>query len=161
MTNEIIIQEAQSEHFEASGDIAIKAWTPIREEFKKLLSEEIYTPFFENWQEAKRNEIIRGLRDGKGFVAVVGGKVVGFVYYFADNNTKIGTIGGLAVDESAKGKGIGKMLCNHAISKMREDGMLHATVTTGGDDAHAPARKTYEGVGFEKYLPSVKYYMTL
>lgn len=161
MTNEITIQEAKSEHFEASGDIAIKAWTPIREEFKKLLSEEIYVPFFENWQKAKRNEIIRGLRDGNGYVAIVNSKVVGFVYYFADNSTKIGTIGGLAVDESAKGKGIGKTLCNHALDQMRKNGMLNATVTTGGDDAHAPARKTYESVGFEKFLPSVKYYMSL
>ena len=161
MANEITILKAEAEHFDVAGEIAIKAWTPIREEFKKLLTEEIYTPFFDNWQTAKRNEIIRGLRDGNGFVAIIDGEVVGFVYYFADNGTKIGTIGGLAVDESAKGMGIGKMLCRHAIAEMKKDGMLHAAVTTGGDDAHAPARRTYEGVGFEKYLPSVKYYMNL
>ena len=161
MADKITIMKAEEKHFDVAGDIAIKAWTPIREEFKRLLSEEIYTPFFENWQVAKRNEIIRGLQNGNGFVAIIDGKVVGFVYYFADHGTKIGTIGGLAVDESAKGKGIGKILCAHALDEMRKEGLLHATVTTGGDNAHAPARRTYESVGFEKYLPSVKYYMNL
>ena len=161
MSDKIIITKAKNEHFDAACEIAIKAWTPIREEFKRLLSEEIYMPFFDNWQQAKRKDITDGLQNGNGFVAIVDDKVVGFIYYFADTNTKIGTIGGLAVDDSAKGKGIGKKLCNHAISQMRSDGLLHATVATGGDDAHAPARYTYESAGFEKSLPSVKYYMNL
>lgn len=39
------------------------------------------------------------------------------------------------------------------------EGMKYATVSTGLDDGHAPARRAYEKMGFSKNLPSVKYYM--
>ena len=158
---DITIVPATDEHYELAKDISVKAWTPIRQEFKKLLGEDIYKPFFENWQEAKRRDIENGLKTGCGYIALMSGKTVGFVYYFTDDNTKTGEIAALAVDPEVKGHGIGNKLCEYALAKMRECGMLHAVVTTGGDDSHAPARRTYEKNGFQKFLPSVKYFMNL
>ena len=40
-------------------------------------------------------------------------------------------------------------------------GALAVRVTTGADDAHAPARRAYEKAGFEKSLSSVTYYKKL
>jgi hypothetical protein len=42
-----------------------------------------------------------------------------------------------------------------AIAQMKEAGMRVATVGTGGDPSHAPARRAYEKVGFAVQIPSV------
>ena len=47
------------------------------------------------------------------------------------------------------------------LERMREQGMLLATVGTGGDPSHAPARRAYEKVGFGPALPSVWLYRRL
>ena len=44
---------------------------------------------------------------------------------------------------------------------MREAGVRVATVGTGGDAAHAPARRAYEKAGFGPYLPSIYMYKAL
>ena len=50
---------------------------------------------------------------------------------------------------------------NHvALRLMRNAGMTLATVATGGDPAHAPARRSYEKAGFVA-LPLVRYYKAL
>ena len=161
MDRKITIVDVKKEYIEKAGDIAIKAWTPIREEFRRILGDELYEPFFNNWQEPKRRSITSSLEKARGFIALVDGVVAGFIFYTKDEASKTAQIGGMAVDSDFKGLGLGKKLCNHALEQMRLDGMLYATVTTGLDDAHAPARHTYESVGFEKNLPSVKYYMNL
>lgn len=161
MDNKITIVPAKEEHLEIAGDIAVKAWTPIREEFKRLLGEEVYTPFFENWQTSKRNGVINNLKSGRGYVALVDNHVAGFVSYSVDMDKKTGEILANAVDSQFSGMGIGTMMYCFVLDKMRQEGMLHATVLTGGDDAHAPARHSYEKAGFEKFLPSVRYYMNL
>jgi hypothetical protein len=42
-----------------------------------------------------------------------------------------------------------------ALSRMREVGMRAATVSTGADASHAPARRAYEKAGFAAHIPSV------
>jgi hypothetical protein len=37
---------------------------------------------------------------------------------------------------------------------MKEAGMQVATVSTGGDPSHAPARRAYEKAGFTASIPS-------
>ena len=45
--------------------------------------------------------------------------------------------------------------------KIKNEGMIYATVSTGLDDAHAPARRAYEKAGFDKALENVRYYKEL
>ena len=158
MNKEIVIVAAREEHFEIAGDIAIKAWTPIHEEYKRLLGEEIHKTFFDDWRDKKKNSIINNLKTQRGYVALVDNVVAGFISYRVNENTKTGEIMGNAVDDKFRGMGIGTMMYEFVIDKMRQEGMVGVAVTTGGDDAHAPARRSYEKAGFEKFLPSVKYY---
>jgi hypothetical protein len=44
---------------------------------------------------------------------------------------------------------------------MKEFGMALATVGTGADPSHAPARRAYEKAGFGAALPSVSLYRLL
>jgi GNAT superfamily N-acetyltransferase len=56
--------------------------------------------------------------------------------------------------------GIGTALNEYAIDKMREAGMRLAVVETGGDESHAPARRSYEKAGYTG-LPLVRTYQKL
>jgi len=158
VNKEIVIVAAREEHFEIAGDMAIKAWTPIHEEYKRLLGEEIHKTFFDDWRDKKKNSVINSLASPRGYVALVDDVVAGFISYRVDENAKTGEIIGNAVDDKFRGMGIGTMMYEFVMDKMREEGMAAVVVTTGGDDAHAPARRAYEKAGFEKFLPSVKYY---
>ena len=98
---------------------------------------------------------------GRGYVALLDGKVVGYISYHIHEETKTGEIVGNAVSAEARGMGIGPKMYQFVLDKMREEGMIFARVHTGLDDGHAPARRAYEKAGFEKNLPSVDYFMKL
>ena len=53
------------------------------------------------------------------------------------------------------GQGFGTEMYKFAIEIMKESGMQVATVGTGGDISHAPARRAYEKSGFSVQIPSV------
>ena len=78
-----------------------------------------------------------------------------------NHETKIGDIHFLAVHPEYQNNGIGKRMNDFVLQKMTEAGMLVVTVGTGGDDSHAPARRTYETAGFSAALPTVHYFKKL
>ncbi len=161
MDKEIKIVPAKAEHLDAAGDISVAAWTPIREVFRECLGDEIYESQFTGWQKAKRDGVINMLQQGRGYVALLDDKVVGFIAYAVNETTKTGEICGNAVDPEVRGMGIGPKMYAFVQEKMREEGMIYATVYTGLDDGHAPARRAYEKAGFKANLPSVRYYKKL
>lgn len=66
----------------------------------------------------------------------------------------------LAVHPEYQNHGIGTELNLFALQKMKEGGMKIAELGTGGDESHAPARKSYEKAGYTG-LPLVRYYKDL
>ena len=48
-----------------------------------------------------------------------------------------------------------------ALDYFRREGMKMAMVHTGLDEAHAPARKAYERMGFDRTIPEVLYFKML
>ena len=48
-----------------------------------------------------------------------------------------------------------------ALARLTSRGAEVAYVGTGGDAAHAPARRAYEALGFDRIIPSVHYYREL
>jgi len=69
--------------------------------------------------------------------------------------TQLGEIGLNAVDPAHAGKGIGTAMYELAAARMQQAGMKVATVATGGDPSHAPARRAYEKAGLNAQIPSV------
>lgn len=94
-------------------------------------------------------------------VVTLGGRVVGFVSFTLDADKRTGEIGSNAVRPEHAGKGIGGWMYEHVLGRMRERGMALATVGTGGDPSHAPARRAYEKAGFGPAIPSVVLYKLL
>ena len=68
---------------------------------------------------------------------------------------------GNAVSPDCRGMGLGKAQYLFVLDRMREEGAKYVSVTTGGDDGHAPARRAYESVGFKAFTPSRTYRMKL
>lgn len=72
-----------------------------------------------------------------------------------NRDTKVGEIGLNAIDPAHAGKGLGTGMYDFSIGRMKEAGMKVATVGTGGDPSHAPARRAYQKAGFSVEIPSV------
>lgn len=161
MNSEVVIVAAAKEHYEEAGKIAVDAWTEIHKSYIERIGEEIHDMIFAGWEEAKVTSIISSFETGRGYVALVDGKVAGFITYRMEKDKALGEILANAVSVDFRGMGIGHEMYEFILSKMREEGMKYVTVSTGLDDGHAPARRAYEKMGFKKNLPSVKYYMEL
>lgn len=94
-------------------------------------------------------------------VAEADGEIVGFCAMSLDCGAGLGEIGLNAVHPDHQGEGIGTLMYEHVLARMREAGMEAATVGTGGDASHAPARRAYEKAGFGPAIPSVYLYRSL
>jgi ribosomal protein S18 acetylase RimI-like enzyme len=159
----IIIRKMIDSDVEELVAIACAAWTPIYEFRQQTLGDELFTLVHENWQEDKSEQSRSACRRRDTvdvWVAEEDGKPVGFVTFTCDAN-RVGRIGNNAVHPSCQGRGIASMLYQRALDEMRARGMRAARVVTGGDPAHAPARRAYEKAGFGLPLPSVEYFRFL
>jgi GNAT superfamily N-acetyltransferase len=112
-------------------------------------------------QAALLDQLCRPDASHRMFVAMAAGEIVGFVAISLNRATRIGEIGLNAVDPPHARQGIGTRLYAFALSLMRDEGMRLATVGTGGDASHEPARRAYEKVGFGTGLPSMTLYKLL
>ena len=138
--------------------LTIEAWTPIREKYREILGDELYLLEFENWKAIKTRKVLEMMSTGRGFVAIVDGELAGFIHYSMSEDGLSGEIGNNAVSNKFRGRGIAQVMYAHVLEKMKSEGAEYATVVTGLDDSHAPARRSYEKAGFDRGLPSVKYY---
>lgn len=94
-------------------------------------------------------------------VAETGATITGFVSWKPNVAPGIGEITLNAVHPDHGGKGIGTALYEHALAALKAAGMQLATVGTGGDPSHAPARRAYEKTGFSVHIPSIYMYRKL
>jgi GNAT superfamily N-acetyltransferase len=94
-------------------------------------------------------------------VAETDGVITGFVSWKPDIAPGIGEVTLNAVHPDHGGRGLGTALYEHALAALKAAGMQLATVGTGGDPSHAPARRAYEKVGFSTHIPSIYMYRKL
>ena len=160
---ESVVRPVCEEDIDVVVRLSLSAWLPVFESFERVLGSEIYAKIYPDWR-ASQAALIEGVcRDGEKYtvcVAEADGAVVGFVAIVLNAKEETGEIYLLAVDPGYQNRGIGTELNNFALGKMVESGMKLAFVGTGGDPAHAPARRSYEKAGFTA-LPNVHYYKDL
>lgn len=88
---------------------------------------------------------------GSGYQVLVveeAGTIVGFVTFTIDVTGRIGEIGLNAVHPRHAGRGLGTWMYEQVLERMKDQGAAVATVATGGDPSHAPARRAYAKAGF-------------
>jgi GNAT superfamily N-acetyltransferase len=134
------------------------AFAPVFASFRSILGDEIYDLAQRREDEAQEG-LLTSLMAANGgwllYVAQAGDEVVGFVALHLNRETLVGEIGLNAVDPTQAGKGIGTAMYEFAVTRMKEAGMKVATVATGGDPSHTPARRAYQKAGFDVEIPSV------
>jgi GNAT superfamily N-acetyltransferase len=134
------------------------AFAPIFASFRSMLGEDIYKVAQAPEDERQGDLLVSLLAPESGweaYAAEMAGTVVGFVAIQLNHETQVGEIGLNAVHPDHAGQGIGTAMYNFAIARMKAAGMRVATVATGGDPSHAPARRAYEKAGFTVHIPSV------
>lgn len=161
MEKTLSIVPAEPKYICAAGDIAVVAWDAIHDAYIDRMGKEMHDDILGGWQERKRKSVETSLLAGRGYIALVGDAVAGFISYRVNPDNKTGEIMENAVSPDYRGMGIGAKMYEFVLEKMRDEGMKYASVSTGLDDGHAAARRSYEKAGFEKNLPSIKYFMEL
>lgn len=164
INSNVTIRESQEKDIDRVVEIAIEAYKPIYDGFRTALGDTIYFYEYPDFKKAKASQIYESYKAESGykvFVTVINDKIVGFITFKLDKLKHVGVIGNNAVDPKFQGKGIAGFMYSYVINEMKEQGMKYVKVGTGGDQAHAPARKAYEKIGFKKCIPRVDYYMEI
>jgi ribosomal protein S18 acetylase RimI-like enzyme len=142
-------------------------YAPIQESYVAMLGEECYQTVRHNpeltWEERKAGQNHRLFAEHPEWVWVLeeGGKVFGFITFHLFPKQGYGHIDNNGVHPDYAGKGWGKFMYQHVLQHFREKGLRYAHVATGLDDAHIPARRAYEAVGFDRKVPGVEYWQDL
>ena len=142
--------------------VNLAAFEQIHESFSRILGPEINTLAYPDWRASQQREVSELLirRDTRLAVADIEDQIVGFVIVELNSETLVGELQIIAVHPDFRRQGIGARLNDRALSVMRDAGMRLANLATGGDEAHAAARRSYERAGYVA-LPLVRYYKPL
>jgi len=143
--------------------LSLLAWEPVFDSFKQILGPNIYTRLYPDWRKTQKSGVVTICKDQEKnhvLVAETDGKVVGFLAYQLNKAEKTAEVQLLAVHPEHQNLGIGAELNLTALQEMKAAGMKIAVVETGGDDSHAPARRSYENAGYTPF-PIVRYFKDL
>lgn len=158
----IQIEPYDAEQLEAVVRFSLRAWEPVFESIQNVMDLDVYQSFYPDWRVSQKKAIeeVFAAEDTTVWVAIDAGLAVGFAAVKLHLEDQMGEIYMIAVDPDFQGRGIGSALIDFALSWMQEAGMSIAMVETGGDPGHAPARHTYEKMGF-RLLPIARYFKKL
>jgi ribosomal protein S18 acetylase RimI-like enzyme len=144
-------------------ELSILAWEPVFQSFENILGPQIYPILYPDWQKSQREGVAEICKDTDKYTTLVAdseGVVVGFLSYILKEEVQTGEVYLLAVHPDYQNQEIGTDLNLAGLQVMKEAGMKLAVVGTGGDEGHAPARRSYEKAGYTP-LPLVRYYKDL
>ena len=161
--DQAIIRPARDDDLEKIREIAMAAWEPIYESFRKMAGDEIFEGIHSQWRKEKADQVANHYKHypETTLVTEYHGEVIGFITYNLFHQKKLGVIGNNAIKPEFQSQGFGTKQYEKVLEIFRENGMLFAEVTTGSYEAHAPARTAYERVGFKPAVYSVRYYRKL
>lgn len=159
------IKKAQAEHIAFACEIAQKAWGRVHDSFRNIMGADMHDVLCANWEENKAGQVRRHFEQHPDWFYVgiqqADQTVVGFVTVRIDEARSLGTIGNNAIDPNLQGRGLGSAMHRFVLDVFKEMGLRFASVTTGLDEGHAPARRAYEKAGFNIRQEDVTYYKKL
>jgi ribosomal protein S18 acetylase RimI-like enzyme len=161
-----ILRYATPEDFSNIDKITITGYQAIHDSWIKMHGEELYYHLndpIENWEEnkTKQNHDLFAEHPEWVWVLETEGDVIGYLTFRLKFDRGYGVIENNGVLPEFAGKGLGKFMYRNALQYFRQQGLKYAFVETGLDDPHIPARKAYEGVGFDKKIPIIWYFQYL
>jgi len=160
VNDQVSIDNATFDDLDSLELIRQEAFKSVFESFENILGTVVYE-HAQKPEDLSQKDMLREMLQEQSvwsvYVLKVSGKPIGFVTVRTDTEYLVGEIGLNAVHPDYSGKGYGTEMYHFATDKMKTKGMRVATVATGGDPSHAPARKAYEKAGFNIQIPSVWY----
>ncbi len=158
----LLIRSYEAKDLDQIIAFTVPSFRPIFESFAKVLGPDIFPLIYPDWKKEQIDVATKSCQDPKmqTIVADIDGTVAGYLVYVLHEESKEGEIYLLAVDPTFQNDGVGTRLNLRAIEIFKAAGMRLAVVGTGGDEGHAPARRSYEKAGFTR-LPLVRYYQAL
>lgn len=157
------IEPYDTHQLDAVISLSLRAWTPVFDSLENALDADVYQAFYpDGWRVSQQKAIedVCNAEDTNVWVAIDAGSPIGFVAVKLHPEDSMGEIYMVAVDPDFQDRGIGSALIKFACDWLKDAGMSIAMVETGGDLGHAPARYTYEKVGF-KLFPVARYFKKL
>ncbi len=152
------IRPARSDDQLRLQEIREAAFAPVFASFRAILGDEIYE-LAQAHEDSGQGPLLTSMlapeSEWEVYAAELAGEVIGFISLHMNIDTKVGEIGLNAVHPDHAGQGIGTAMYKFAITRMQEAGMQVATVATGGDPSHMPARRAYRKAGFDVEITSV------
>ena len=164
LKDEYTIRQASAADIEAACDIAKLAWQPIHDSFTAIMGKEMHDDLNPRWKERKAEQIRAHFAERPAWVLVVEDEengIVSFITFRLDADRSLGTIGLNAVAPGAQGAGIGTAMYGVVFDLFRRGGLKYASVHTGLDEGHVPARRAYERAGFDVRREDVTYFKKL
>ena len=158
-----MLRPYQPDDLDAVMDIANRAWKPIHDMYRDTYGPElmeILRPDADTFK-GKQVEAYCRAHPDRALVYEDAGKIVAFVTFILDEDTRIGEIYANAVDPDCPLKGLGQQMYQAVFEVFGRHNMRYAKVFTGLDDAHARARKAYERAGFDIRHDDTIYYKEL
>jgi ribosomal protein S18 acetylase RimI-like enzyme len=111
------------------------------------------------WRKARHvNDDVEANPEGV-FVAEENGHVLGYITTRIDREVSKGRIPNLAVDERARGRGLGRRLIEHALEYFRREGMAYVMIETMANNA--VGQHLYPSCGFVEAGRQIHYALKL
>jgi len=163
----VLLREAREADLAAIDALTVACYAPIQTSYVAMVGEECYETVRQRpeltWQERKiaQNRDLFVLHPDQVWVLDAAGAVIGFVSFWLFPDQSYGHIDNNGVHPSRAGEGWATFMYRHVLARFRRLGLRFAHVDTGLDDAHIPARRAYEAVGFDRAVPAVDYWQDL
>lgn len=139
-------------------EIREAAFAPVFASFRSILGDAIYAVAQAHDDAAQADHLTSLVGPSSSWEVYAcerSGEIVGFVSIRLEEDRGLGEIGLNAVHPDFAGRGIGTSLYDFALDRMSAAGLRVATVSTGGDTSHGPARRAYAKAGFSAAIPSL------
>lgn len=162
-----VLRGALESDLEAIDRLTVEGYGAIQESYVAMIGAETYAAVRHDpelgWDERKcaQNRRLFSSHPGQVWVLERNGDVFGFVTFWLFPEQSYGHIDNNAVAGAEAGQGWATFMYRHVLERFRGLGLRFAHVDTGLDDAHAPARRAYEAVGFDRQVPVVEYWQDL
>jgi GNAT superfamily N-acetyltransferase len=164
--NGLLLRHALESDMSSIDEITIICYTAIAESWIEMQGKEIAEALRTSsmtWQDRKKKQNHDLFAEHPDWIWVLeqNSTIIGFVTFKIDYERGLGIIDNNGVLPKHAGKGLGKFMYRHVLDFFRKEGLNVAFVETGLDDPHIPARKAYEGVGFDRSAPVIFYWQDL
>ena len=162
-----VLRHAVEQDLAAVDELTVESYRPIFDSFVAMLGEDCYEAVRPEpeltWEQRKIQQNRRLYDEHPDWLWVLDedGEVFGFVSFYLLPEKSYGHIDNNGLRADRVGQGWATFMYRHVLERFRQEGLRFAHVDTGLDDAHIPARRAYEAIGFDRRVPTVDYWQDL